>query len=60
MNILAKIKKSKNYCWNEWIENYNYKGENVFLRACRHNRVLPKITLVASTALLVITLVAIL
>lgn len=60
MNVLTKIKRAKNDCLNEWFENYNYQGNNETLKACRHNRVLPKIALVALTALLVIALVAIL
>ena len=60
MNVLTKIKRAKNDCLNEWFENYNYQDNNETLKACGHNRVLPKIALVAITALLVITLVAIL
>ena len=60
MNVLTKIKRAKNDCLKEWFENYNYQGNNETLKTCRHNRVLPKIALVAITALLIITLVAIL
>lgn len=60
MNVLTKIKKAKNDCLNEWFENYNYQGNTETLKASKHNRVLPKSALVAVTALLIITLVAIL
>jgi len=59
MNVLTKIKKAKNDCLNEWFENYNYQGNNETLRACRHNRVLPKIALVGVVVLLILTLIAI-
>ena len=71
MSVLTKIKKAKNDCWNEWIKNYDYVStytgndetqlyKESILTACRHNKVLPKIALVASIALLVITVVVIL
>lgn len=58
MNILLKVKKAQDACFNEWKNNYNTNDEN--LKYNRHNRVLPKIALVGISILLIITLVAIL
>lgn len=57
MNVLTKIKRAKNNCLNEWFENYNYQGNNETLKACRHNRVLPKVALAIVTLLLIVTLI---
>ena len=59
MNVLTKIKRAKNDSLNEWIDNYNYQGENETLTACRHNRVLPKVALAIVTLLLILTLIVI-
>ena len=58
MNLLMKVKKAQDACFDEWRDNYNTDNEN--LKYNRHNRVLPKIALVGISILLIITLVAIL
>lgn len=57
MNLLMKIKKAQDACFDEWRNNYNTDNENLAYN--RHNRVMPKIALVGMTILLVITLIAI-
>lgn len=57
MNLLMKIKKAQDACFDEWRDNYNTDNENLAYN--RHNRVMPKIALVGMTILLVITLIAI-
>ena len=59
MTVLTKIRKAKNACLNEWLENYNYQGNNETLKMCRHDRMLPKIALVGTVILLVFALAAI-
>lgn len=57
MNLLMKIKKAQDACFDEWRDNYNTDNEDLAYN--RHNRVMPKIALVGMTILLVITLIAI-
>ena len=59
MNALTKIKKAKNDCLSEWFENYNYHGDNETLKACKHNRILPKVVLTGVIILVALALIAI-
>ena len=59
MNALTKIKKAKSDCLSEWFENYNYLGDDETLKACKHNRILPKVALTGVIILLALALIAI-
>ena len=58
MNILMKIKKAQDACFDEWRDNYNTDNEDLAYN--RHNRIMPKIALVGMSILLILALVAIL
>ena len=58
MNLLMKIKKAQDACFDEWRDNYNTDNEDLAYN--RHNRVMPKIALVGMSILLILALVAIL
>ena len=58
MNLLMKVKKAQDACFDEWRDNYNTDNEDLAYN--RHNRVMPKIALVGMSILLILALVAIL
>ncbi len=55
MNILLKVKKAQDVCFDEWKDNYNTADEN--LKCNRHNRLFPKLALAGMIILFAITLV---